>query len=117
MTLKKAMTTPHILAMPNFKEPFTIETGVASNGIRAVLTKNRMPITFTSEALGVVMQARSICAKEILAIVEAVRTWRPYILGQTFYVKSDQTSLKFFIEQRITMPEQERWVAIISIWL
>ena len=38
-TLKKAMTTTPILTMPNFDEPFTIETDASGEGISAILTQ------------------------------------------------------------------------------
>lgn len=47
----------------------------------------------------------------MLAIVEAIRLWRPYLLGRKFYIQTDQRSLKYFLEQRISRPEQQKWVA------
>lgn len=46
----------------------------------------------------------------MLAIVEAIRTWQPYLLGKKLYIQTDQRSLKYFLEQRITTPEQQKWV-------
>lgn len=110
-TLKQAMTTTPCLAMPNFNEPFTIETDASGNGIGAVLTQQGQPIAFMSRALGVTKRAWSIYAKEMLAIVEAIRTWRPYVLGRRFFIQTDQRSLKFFLEQRVATPEQQKWIA------
>ena len=64
-----------------------------------------------SRALGITKQTWSIYAKEMLAIVEAIRMWRPYLLGRKFYIKTDQRSLKFFLDQRVATPEQQKWVA------
>lgn len=47
----------------------------------------------------------------MLAIIEAIRLWHPYFLGKKFYIQTDQRSLKFFLEQRTTTPEQQKWVA------
>ena len=47
----------------------------------------------------------------MVAIVEAIRTWRPYLLGQKFYIQTDQRSLKYLLEQQITTLEQQEWVA------
>lgn len=46
----------------------------------------------------------------MLAIVQAIRTWRPYWLGQKFYIQIAQCSLKYLLEQRIATPEQHKWV-------
>ena len=63
-----------------------------------------------SKALRVAKKSWSTYAKEILAILEAIRLWRPYLLGQKFYIQTDQRSLNFFLEQRIITPEQQKWV-------
>ena len=46
----------------------------------------------------------------MLAVVKAVRKWRPYLLGRPFVVKTDHMSLKYLLEQRITTPAQARWL-------
>ena len=109
--LKQAMTTTPTLAMPNFNEPFVIESDASGDGIGAVLTQLGKPIAFMSRALGVTKQSWSTYAKEMLAIVQAVRTWRPYLLGCKFYIQTDQRSLKYLMEQRIVTPEQQKWVS------
>ena len=70
----QAMTTTPTLAMPNFNEPFTIETDASGDGIGAVLTQQGRPIAYMSRALGIAKRTWSIYAKEMLAIVEAIRT-------------------------------------------
>jgi len=46
----------------------------------------------------------------MLAIVKAIRKWRPYLLGKPFIVCTDHKSLKYLLEQRITTPAQTRWL-------
>ena len=41
-----------------------------------------------SKALGVAKKALSTYGNEILAVVEAVRIWRPYLLGQRFVIQT-----------------------------
>ena len=109
--LKSAKTTTPILAMPNFNDPFTIEANASGEGIWAMLTQNKKPIAFMSKALGVTKRSWLTYAKEMLAIVEAIRIWRPYILGTKFYIQTDQKSLKYLFEQWVVTPEQQQWVA------
>lgn len=47
----------------------------------------------------------------MLAIIHTIRTWRPYLLGQKFYIQTDQRSLKYLLKQRVVTPEQQKWVA------
>ena len=46
--------------------------------------------------------------KEMIDILEAIRIWRPYLLGRRFRIITDQRSLKYLLEQRISTPEQQR---------
>ncbi|KAL9440784.1 hypothetical protein AB3S75_019453 [Citrus x aurantiifolia] len=92
--------------MPDFNDTFIIEADASGEGIGAILQQKPKPIAFMSRALGVSKQSWSTYAKEMLAIVEAIRTWRPYLLGQKFIIQTDQRSLKYFLEQKIATPEQ-----------
>lgn len=110
LALKQAMTTTPTLAMLNFNDSFTIEIDASGEGIGAVLSQQGRPIVFMSQALGVTKKSWSTYAKEMLAIVEAIRLWRPYLLGKKFFILTDQRSLKYFLEQRVATPEQQKWV-------
>jgi hypothetical protein len=39
--------------------------------------------------------------KELFTLVIAIQKWRPYLLGQSFVVKTDQQSLKFLLMQKV----------------
>lgn len=81
INLKKAMTSTPTLAMPNFNETFVIVTDASGDGIGAILQQQGQPIAFMSRALGVTKKSWSTYAKEMLAIIEAICVWRPYLLG------------------------------------
>jgi len=46
----------------------------------------------------------------MLAILHAVDLWRPYLLVKRFQIKTDHQILKYFMEQHISSPEQQKWV-------
>jgi hypothetical protein len=46
----------------------------------------------------------------MVSIFHVVDLWHPYLLGQQFQIKIDHQSLKYFLEQCITSPEQQKWV-------
>ena len=54
------MTSTPTLAMPNFNEPFVIESDALGDGIGAVLTQQGKPMAFMSQALGVSKRSWSI---------------------------------------------------------
>jgi hypothetical protein len=46
----------------------------------------------------------------MLAILHVVDLWHPYLLGKCFQIKTDHQRLKYFMEERISSPEQQKWV-------
>ncbi|CAL1395604.1 unnamed protein product [Linum trigynum] len=114
--LKIAMTSTPTLAMPDFTKPFVVETDASDHGLGAVLMQGERPIAFMSRALGVQKQGLSAYAKEMMAIIAAVQLWRPYLLGRQFFIRTDQRSLRFLLEQRNTTPEQQKWVSKLLVY-
>lgn len=48
--------------------------------------------------------------KEMMAILHAIDTWRPYLIGCHLQIKIDHHSLKYFLEQCFSSLEQHKWV-------
>jgi hypothetical protein len=72
--LKMALSITPIMAMSNFNDTFIIETDASNKGIGAVLMQQGRPLAYMSKAIGPSKQAWSVYAKEMLAILEAIRT-------------------------------------------
>jgi len=49
--LKQSLISAPVLTLPNFNEPFMVETDASDYGIGAVLQQNGHPIAFVSKAL------------------------------------------------------------------
>jgi len=47
-----AMTRTPVLGLPDFTQPFTLETDACNDGIVAVLMQQGKPIAYLSKALG-----------------------------------------------------------------
>ncbi|TQD76709.1 hypothetical protein C1H46_037743 [Malus baccata] len=105
-----AMSTTPVLAFPDFTKPFTIEFDASNHGIGAVLSHDHYPIEFLSKPLAPKHQALSVYDKEMLAVVFAVQKWRPYLIGHPFKILTDHHTLKYFLDQRITTPAQQKWL-------
>ena len=96
------MTNPPVLALPNFSLPFTLEADACDYGIGAVLTPKGRPIAFISKAIGPKSAALSTYDKEAMAILEALKKWKHYFLASSLVIKTDQQSLKYIQEQKLT---------------
>jgi hypothetical protein len=76
--LKAEMTSTPVLALPDFAQPFIVETDACDTGVGAVLLQKDRPIAFLSKALSLQHQQLSIYEKEFLALIMAVDKWRQY---------------------------------------
>jgi hypothetical protein len=102
--LKKTMSTPSVLGLPDFSKPFIIEYDASGEGIGAVLMQTGQPLAYLSQGLKGKSLSLSTYEKELLALVMAVIKWRHYLLGHSFRVRTDQHALKYLLEQRIGTP-------------
>lgn len=104
------MVEAHVLALPNFQEPFVIETVACITGIGAVLLQGAKPIAYFSQAQCPRNQALSTYEKELLAIMSAVGKWSRYLVGAPFVIRTDHLSLKYLQEQKIVNSLQQKWL-------
>jgi hypothetical protein len=109
-TLKMAMCTTPVLDLPDFKMTFVLECGASGKGIGVVLMQEGQPLAFTSKKLFERNLGKPIYEKEMLAILHVVYLSHPYLLWQRFKIKTDHQRLKYFLEQHISSPEQQKWV-------
>eukprot|EP00253_Pinus_taeda_P024553 PITA_24553 len=108
--LKEAMCQASILAMPDFTSNFIMECDASGNGIGVVLVQEGRPIAFESHSIKGKYLHKAIYEKEMLAILHALKKWKPYLMGRHFKVKTDHDSLKYFLEQKLSSEEQKKWV-------
>jgi len=88
-SLKTTVTQAPVLALPNFSQQFVIECDASGLGIGAVLMQERRPIAYLSKALKGNALHMSTYENELFALVTAIQKWRPYLLGQSFVVRTD----------------------------
>ncbi|KAA0034008.1 ty3-gypsy retrotransposon protein [Cucumis melo var. makuwa] len=112
---KTAMVTLPILALPDFQQPFELETDAFRFGLGAVLSQNKRPIAYFSQKLSETARERSVYERELMAIVLAIEKWRHYLLGHHFVVYTDQKALRYILEQRELIPGVQKWLMKLMV--
>jgi hypothetical protein len=79
--LKQAITSAPVLRLPDFSQPFTLETDASGTGVGAVLGQQGHLIAYFSKKLSPRRQKQSAYIRELLAITEALAKFRHYLLG------------------------------------
>ncbi|KAJ4777533.1 polyprotein [Rhynchospora pubera] len=106
--LKRAMSSAPVLALPDFTQPFYIETDACDVGVGAVLSQGGRPVAYLSKAFGPKNKGKSTYEKELLAVLMAIDKWRHYLQGKQFIIKIDHQSLKHLLEQKLTHQLQHK---------
>jgi len=96
-TLKKKLMTAPVLKYPDFTEEFIVTTDASAFAIGAVLSQGKVgndrPIAYASRVLSRAEQNYNTTEKELLAIVWAVKHFRPYVYGTKFKIVTDHKPL------------------------
>jgi len=107
-SLKNALISAPVLALPDFTKLFCAETDASSSGIGAVFTQAGHPLAYLSKSLSPRSQGLSTYEKEHLAILLALDHWRCYLQHAEFTILIDHKSLAQLTEQRLHTPWQQK---------
>ena len=71
-------------------------------------------MAFTSSTLNETRCKYAAYDKEMFAILEALRVWRPYLAGKPFKIVTDHEPLQYLQSQNTLSPRQARWLDRLS---
>jgi len=96
--LKNCLTSAPILAMPNWSQPFIIDTDASDTGIGAVLSQvdaqgMEHVVAYASRILTKVVRNYCITHRELLAVVTFLQHFGQYLLGRSFTIWTDHSVL------------------------
>lgn len=94
-----------------FQYDIVIDCDASGRGVWAVLSHKDRPIAFYSKALAERALAKSTYKKELIVLVWAIQHRRHYLLVKKFIVLTEHKSLRSLLQQRITTPYQQHWLA------
>jgi len=96
------------MTLPDFAIPFVVETDASDVGIGDVLMQKEQPVAYMSKALGPSHKHLSIYEEEFLALIMAVKKWRPYLQRHEFFIRTDHKSLSYLCEQNLQSEMQRK---------
>ncbi|PKI72750.1 hypothetical protein CRG98_006835 [Punica granatum] len=100
--LKRVVTDEPVPVLPCYEKSFEVETDASDFAIGGVLMQDGHPIAFESRKLSDVERRYTIQEKEMTAVVHCLWTWRHYLLGSKFVVRTDNIATSYFQTQKKT---------------
>ncbi|KAF8088687.1 hypothetical protein N665_0532s0047 [Sinapis alba] len=113
-TLKEALTTAPVLALPEQGKPYTVYTDASRVGLGCVLMQDGRVIAYASRQLRKHEDNYSTHDLELAAVVFALRIWRSYLYGEEVEVYTDHQSLKYLFTQAELNLRQRRWMKFVA---
>jgi hypothetical protein len=94
-TLKEKISLVPVLALPNLRQPFEIQTDASNYAMGEVLLQHGKPICFHSKTFNRVVINYPTYDKELYALVQSVKKWKHYFLGKETIVHTDHQPLQY----------------------
>ncbi|MCO5557612.1 hypothetical protein L7F22_011178 [Adiantum nelumboides] len=113
-TLKQKLISQPVLALPDLSKPFEVQCDACGDCLGAVLLQEGHAIAYESRKLSSDEQILGIYEKELLAVLHALNSWKHYLLGTPFILRTDHQSLKYFMTQTKLFDKQMRWENFLS---
>ena len=113
--LKLCLRFSPILSFPDFSLPFILETDACQCGIGAILSQihengTERVVAFASRAMSKSKQKYSVTRQELLVAVTFIHSFRQFLLGQHFVLRTDHGSLQWLHSFKEPEGQLARWL-------
>lgn len=116
--LKTDLTEAPILAYPDAEQPFIVDTDASNVGVGAVLSQSvggvERAVAYFSRTLNRAERNYCVTRRELLAVVLALRQFRPYLHGSHFLVRTDHASLTWLLNFKNPEGQVARWLEALQ---
>lgn len=118
LLIKEKLTTAPILIHPDFSKPFIVRTDASQYAIGAILSQGKLredlPIAYMSKALNRHEVRWATVEKELIAIIYALRLFRPFIYGRRCTIVTDHQALVWIMNNKNPASRLFRWKLELS---
>ena len=114
VTLKQRLMSKPLLKLPNLDQTFEIHCDACGDSLGAVLSQEGQPIAYESRRLQPQECTLGIYEKELLTVIHALDSWKHYLLGTPFIIRTDHQSIRYFMTQTKLSEKQMRWANFLS---
>lgn len=108
------LITEPVLCFPDISKQYQVFTDASNIAIGGVLEQEGRVIAYASRILNKAEQKYSTYELEALAIVFVLKTWRHYLIGNTFVLYTDHEPLKWLLSHKIGNSKVARWLLTIQ---
>ena len=114
-SLRNKLISSPILIFPDFSKQFILDTDASEVGIGAVLSQvqpdgSEAVVAYASRTLTKPERNYCVTRKELLAVIYFIEHFRPYILGNSFILRTDHSSLKWLWNFKEPEGQVARWI-------
>lgn len=117
-SLKRALTSAPILALPDFSKPFLVRCDASNYAIGQVLCqgsgKEERVIAYESRKLSPAELKYEIHDKELLSVIHALKKWRHYLYGARQRIETDNWATKFIQTKPVLNKRQASWLDLLQ---
>lgn len=118
VTLKDCLASAPVLRLPDFTLPFLVVTDASMSAVGGVLMQDdgdgERPIAYESRKLSDAESRYPVHEQELLAIIICLRTWRCYLEGMQFTIRTDHKSLEYLQTQKHLSRRMVRWIEYLQ---